>query len=213
MGSVGSAGGVVRSQRTAPDRCCCCCCCCCRHCCCCCCITDRVMSAETGLQIGGTRESGQDVRTQNVTVRSPAATRATGDTRCPSCLVSPWSCACASPQAACAVANIVKTSLGPLGLDKMLVDDLGEVTITNDGATILQQLDVQVCMPVRARACTTQPACCGASLRVALRTLTRVGVARAYSVWCAVCSTQRRRCWWSWQICRTARWATARRRW
>ena len=46
--------------------------------------------------------------------------------------------------AACAIANIVKTSLGPLGLDKMLVDDLGEVTITNDGATILQQLDVQV---------------------------------------------------------------------
>ena len=38
-----------------------------------------------------------------------------------------------------------QTSLGPLGLDKMLVDDLGEVTITNDGATILQQLDVQVC--------------------------------------------------------------------
>jgi chaperonin GroEL (HSP60 family) len=28
----------------------------------------------------------------------------------------------------------------------MLVDDLGEVTITNDGATILQQLDVQVCI-------------------------------------------------------------------
>ena len=46
--------------------------------------------------------------------------------------------------AACAISNIVKTSLGPLGLDKMLVDDLGEVTITNDGATILQQLDVQV---------------------------------------------------------------------
>ena len=39
-----------------------------------------------------------------------------------------------------------QTSLGPLGLDKMLVDDLGEVTITNDGATILQQLDVQVCI-------------------------------------------------------------------
>ena len=43
------------------------------------------------------------------------------------------------------MANIVKTSLGPLGLDKMLVDETGEVTITNDGATILQQLDVQVC--------------------------------------------------------------------
>jgi T-complex protein 1 subunit alpha len=37
-----------------------------------------------------------------------------------------------------AVANIVKSSLGPQGLDKMLVDDLGDVTITNDGATILK---------------------------------------------------------------------------
>jgi len=37
-----------------------------------------------------------------------------------------------------AVANIVKTSLGPQGLDKMLVDDIGDVTITNDGATILK---------------------------------------------------------------------------
>ncbi|KAA0173246.1 hypothetical protein FNF27_05334 [Cafeteria roenbergensis] len=42
-----------------------------------------------------------------------------------------------------AVANIVKSSLGPVGLDKMLVDDIGEVTITNDGATILQQLEVE----------------------------------------------------------------------
>jgi len=37
----------------------------------------------------------------------------------------------------------VKSSLGPIGLDKMLVDDLGEVTITNDGATILNQLEVE----------------------------------------------------------------------
>jgi T-complex protein 1 subunit alpha len=42
-----------------------------------------------------------------------------------------------------AVANIVKTSLGPQGLDKMLVDDIGDVTITNDGATILRQLEVE----------------------------------------------------------------------
>eukprot|EP00003_Mantamonas_plastica_P005466 TRINITY_DN1438_c0_g5_i2.p1 TRINITY_DN1438_c0_g5~~TRINITY_DN1438_c0_g5_i2.p1 ORF type:complete len:562 (-),score=224.94 TRINITY_DN1438_c0_g5_i2:42-1727(-) len=42
-----------------------------------------------------------------------------------------------------AIANIVKTSLGPLGLDKMLVDEIGDVLITNDGATILQQLDVE----------------------------------------------------------------------
>ena len=62
--------------------------------------------------LSGSRESGQDVRTANVT-------------------------------AAIAVANIVKSSLGPVGLDKMLVDDIGDVTITNDGATILQQLEVE----------------------------------------------------------------------
>ncbi|PSC75680.1 T-complex 1 subunit alpha [Micractinium conductrix] len=42
-----------------------------------------------------------------------------------------------------AVANILKTSLGPVGLDKMLVDDIGDVTITNDGATILKLLEVE----------------------------------------------------------------------
>ncbi len=59
-----------------------------------------------------------------------------------------------------AIANIVRTSLGPLGLDKMLVDDIGvrfslryllkitinliqDVTITNDGATILKLLEVE----------------------------------------------------------------------
>ena len=38
---------------------------------------------------------------------------------------------------------MVRTSLGPRGLDKMLVDSLGDVTITNDGATILKEIDVQ----------------------------------------------------------------------
>ncbi|KAK4259338.1 hypothetical protein QN277_005680 [Acacia crassicarpa] len=64
------------------------------------------------LDISGERQSGQDVRTQNVV-------------------------ACQ------AVANIVKSSLGPVGLDKMLVDDIGDVTITNDGATILRMLEVE----------------------------------------------------------------------
>src|SRR5215467_430420 len=41
------------------------------------------------------------------------------------------------------VGEIVKTSLGPRGMDKMLVDTLGDVTITNDGATILKEIDVQ----------------------------------------------------------------------
>jgi thermosome len=41
------------------------------------------------------------------------------------------------------VAELVKSSLGPRGMDKMLVDPLGDVTITNDGATILKDIDVQ----------------------------------------------------------------------
>src|SRR5919206_2783464 len=41
------------------------------------------------------------------------------------------------------IADIVKTCLGPRGMDKMLVDTLGDVTITNDGATILKEIDVQ----------------------------------------------------------------------
>ena len=41
------------------------------------------------------------------------------------------------------ISEIVKTALGPRGMDKMLVDTLGDVTITNDGATILKEIDVQ----------------------------------------------------------------------
>ncbi|NWJ43827.1 thermosome subunit [Marine Group I thaumarchaeote] len=41
------------------------------------------------------------------------------------------------------IAEIIRTSLGPRGMDKMLVDSLGDVTITNDGATILKEIDVQ----------------------------------------------------------------------
>ncbi|XP_047067441.1 T-complex protein 1 subunit alpha-like [Lolium rigidum] len=69
------------------------------------------ITAQT-VDIMGERQSGQDVRTQNV-------------------------------MACQAVANIVKSSLGPVGLDKMLVDDIGDVTITNDGATILRMLEVE----------------------------------------------------------------------
>jgi archaeal chaperonin len=41
------------------------------------------------------------------------------------------------------IAGMVKTCLGPRGMDKMLVDTLGDATITNDGATILKEMDVQ----------------------------------------------------------------------
>src|ERR687890_519320 len=45
--------------------------------------------------------------------------------------------------AAKTIAEILRTSLGPRGMDKMLVNNLGDVTITNDGATILKEIDVQ----------------------------------------------------------------------
>ncbi len=41
-----------------------------------------------------------------------------------------------------AVANAIKSTLGPKGMDKMMVDDLGDVTISNDGATILESMNI-----------------------------------------------------------------------
>ena len=45
--------------------------------------------------------------------------------------------------AAKAVAEAVRTTLGPKGMDKMLVDSMGDVVITNDGATILREMDIE----------------------------------------------------------------------
>ena len=45
--------------------------------------------------------------------------------------------------AAIIVSEVVKSTLGPRGMDKMLVDSLGDVTVTNDGATVLDEVDVQ----------------------------------------------------------------------
>jgi len=45
--------------------------------------------------------------------------------------------------AARAVADAVRTTLGPRGMDKMLVDSMGDITITNDGVTILKEVDVE----------------------------------------------------------------------
>ncbi|ASJ01587.1 thermosome subunit beta [Thermococcus gorgonarius] len=41
------------------------------------------------------------------------------------------------------IAETVRTTLGPKGMDKMLVDSLGDIVITNDGATILDEMDIQ----------------------------------------------------------------------
>ncbi len=49
----------------------------------------------------------------------------------------------ANIMAAKIIAEAVKTSLGPKGMDKMLVDSLGDVTITSDGRTILDEIDVE----------------------------------------------------------------------
>jgi len=45
--------------------------------------------------------------------------------------------------AAQVLAEMLKTSLGPRGLDKMLIDSFGDVTVTNDGATIVKEMEVQ----------------------------------------------------------------------
>ena len=45
--------------------------------------------------------------------------------------------------AAIIVSEVVKSTLGPRGMDKLLVDSLGDVTVTNDGATVLDEVDVQ----------------------------------------------------------------------
>src|SRR3989304_4613541 len=45
--------------------------------------------------------------------------------------------------AAKAVADAVRSTLGPRGMDKMLVDSLGDVVITNDGGTILKEIDIE----------------------------------------------------------------------
>lgn len=45
--------------------------------------------------------------------------------------------------AARVIAEVLKTTLGPRGMDKMLIDSLGDITITNDGAAILKEIDVE----------------------------------------------------------------------
>ena len=41
------------------------------------------------------------------------------------------------------VAETVRTTLGPKGMDKMIVDSLGDVTVTNDGVTILEEMKIE----------------------------------------------------------------------
>src|SRR3990172_2740786 len=45
--------------------------------------------------------------------------------------------------AAKAVADAIRTTLGPKGMDKMLVDSIGDIVITNDGVTILEEMEIE----------------------------------------------------------------------
>lgn len=72
------------------------------------------------LGVFGEREQGYDLRTNNGKISINL-----------------------SVTAVLAISNILKSSLGPLGLDKMIVNDIGDVTVTNDGATILKLLEVE----------------------------------------------------------------------
>src|SRR5690348_8829812 len=85
------------------------------------------MPSANVISVDGERESGQDIRTQNGNVTIMIQNLKTF----------------LPVTAALAVANIVRSTLGPVGMDKMLVDDIGDVTITNDGATILKQLEIE----------------------------------------------------------------------
>ncbi len=46
-------------------------------------------------------------------------------------------------EAAIVISDVVRTTLGPMGMDKMLVDSIGDVVITNDGATILKEMQIE----------------------------------------------------------------------
>ena len=64
--------------------------------------------------------------------------------------------------AARAIANAVRTTLGPRGMDKMLVDSLGDVVITNDGVTILKEMDIEhPAAKMLVEVAKTQDAVCG----------------------------------------------------
>ena len=41
------------------------------------------------------------------------------------------------------VAETIRTTLGPKGMDKMIVDSMGDITITNDGVTILEEMQIE----------------------------------------------------------------------
>lgn len=71
-------------------------------------------------------------RNQPITIVDPSKQRTTGKDALSMNIAS-----------AKAVASIVKTTLGPKGMDKMMVNIMGDITLTNDGATILDEMDIE----------------------------------------------------------------------
>ncbi|CAE7453847.1 unnamed protein product [Symbiodinium natans] len=104
---------------------------------------------ECADERAGQRESGADVRSANVTAVMAGCS---DGVLCWKPIVRSHKLllphVLAKPEA---LANILKSSLGPQGLDKMLVDDIGDVTITNDGATVLKQLEARLRCPLIRR--------------------------------------------------------------
>ena len=85
--------------------------------------------------------------------------------------------------AAKAVAGAVRTTLGPKGMDKMLVDTMGDVVITNDGVTILKEMDIE------------HPAA-KMMVEIAKTQDQEVGMARPLQLcWQESCSSRLRDCW------------------
>lgn len=98
------------------------------------------------LGLVGERTSGQDVRTQNgmLPLHSSFFSKKQVTTLLLNITFFLYNNLIFFLVTACnALANILKSSLGPEGLDKMLVDQIGDITITNDGATILNKLEVE----------------------------------------------------------------------
>ncbi|KAG0276561.1 T-complex protein 1 subunit alpha [Linnemannia exigua] len=92
---------------------------------------------STSLFLGGERTSGQTIRDQNANEKRHSPSSTTSFRLLMHAFLVNYLVLAAS-----SIANIVKSSLGPVGLDKMIVNEIGDVTITNDGATILNMLEL-----------------------------------------------------------------------
>ena len=148
---------------------------------------------ECADERAGQRESGADVRSANVTAVMAGCS---DGVLCWKPIVRSHKLllphVLAKPEA---LANILKSSLGPQGLDKMLVDDIGDVTITNDGATVLKQLEARLRCPLIRRDVLWESGLAAWQLFLyTARSYVPRSVTRITGRW----SIRQRRFWWSW---------------